>query len=170
MGQAWSKAYVKVRLISDFSIETLASFLRNGAEPPKCVVDVAPFGEVIGPLLHAANSPHEFAVVWTLAHRSVPTFARALSFETFSEKKVLSEVKEFAGYIKAAAAKFEGLLLVSWTVPAFRRGHGITDLGRGGIRRLLMKMNLALADHLENAMGVYVLDAQRWIEITGKGS
>lgn len=154
-------------LISDFNSETLAQLLRSSAHEPVCAVTVTPFGQGVGALLEARDGGKDFAVIWTTPHNVIPSFAQALRFETFSEEQLLSEVSDFADFIKTAAGKFRAVFLVSWTSPCYQRGYGMADLGSGGLRVLMMKMNLKLAEALHSTAGVHLLDAQRWVETVG---
>jgi FkbH-like protein len=157
-------------LISDFNGESLAQSVRDNAYEPTCAVAVSPFGQGLGALLRTSDVAKDFAVVWTTPHNVIPSFAQALRFETFSEEHLLSEVSDFAGYIKTSAGKFRTMFVVSWTSPCYQLGYGIANLGGGGLRTLMMKMNLKLVEELQGAPGVYLLDAQRWMETVGGAS
>jgi len=154
-------------LSSDFNCETLAQLLRSNAYEPVCAVAVTPYGQGVGALLQTADEVKDFAVIWTMPENVSPSFARALRFEIFSEENLLSEVSDFAEYIKTYAGKFRAVFVISWTSPCYRRGYGMADLGSRGLRTLMLKMNLNLAEKLQGAAGVFLLDAQRWIETVG---
>jgi FkbH-like protein len=161
---------LRVRLISDFNVTILEQFLNEDVYPPACEVTAAPFGQVIGPLMDNPDVDSDFAVVWTTPEKTSSSFGRALNFEAVGEEEVLSEVHEFTDRIKAVTAKLRTIFLVCWTLPPYRRGYGMMDLSDGGIRTLLMKMNLKLAAELRSTSGMYLLDAQKWIEDVGRNS
>lgn len=161
---------LKLHLISDFNVTTLAQFLKRDMHLPACEIIAAPFGQVVGPLTNDADVASDFAVVWTAPEKTNSAFGRALNFEAVSEEEVLSEVQEFADCIKTVTSKFRAVFLVCWTLPSYRRGYGMMDLSNGGIRTLLMKMNLKLVAELRSTTGMYLLDAQKWIEDVGRNS
>ncbi len=161
---------LKLFLISDFNVATLAQFLNEDSRQPVCAASVAPFGQVVSPLMGNGDPGGDFAVVWTTPEKTSSAFGRALSFETVSDEDILSEVCGYAEYIKALMPKFRAVFLMAWTLPPYIRGYGVADLSRRGIRTLVMKMNLKLAEELQNMPGVYLLDAQKWIEAVGRNS
>ncbi len=161
---------MKLLLISDFNITTLVELLKNNIQAPACTVTATALGQVIGSSMNSAEAEGDFAVIWTTPEKTIPAFSRALSFETVNEEEVLSEVHHFVDYIKAVTAKFRAVFFVCWTLPTYYRGYGMMDLRRGGIRTLLIKMNLKLAEEVQSTSGMYVLDGQKWIEHVGKNS
>jgi FkbH-like protein len=158
---------LKLLLISDFNVTTLVQFVNTDMHDPACAASAAPFGQVVGPLLNDADFAGDFALVWTTPDKTSSAFGHALSFEAVSEQEVLSEVHEFAEYVKVVAGKFRAVFIVCWTLPCYQRGYGMMDLSSCGIRTLLMKMNLKLAAELQGTAGVFLLDAQKWIEKVG---
>jgi FkbH-like protein len=166
-----SRTGLKLHLISDFNLETLGHYLVNGKTEPQLSVSVAPFGQVFPSLL---QPPHvegaDFALVWTSPQKIVPAFANALNHETVAEDRMLAEVDQFADCLRESQNHFRVVFVVSWTLPLHRRGDGILNLKGQGLRKLLLKMNLRLAERLENCAGVYLLDGQRWMETVGKNA
>jgi FkbH-like protein len=162
---------LKLHLISDFNLETLGHYLENDGSSPHLSVVPAPFGQVFPALLQPSQSgPSDFAVVWTSPGKMVPAFAAALDNTAVSEDAVVSEVRQFADCLRAAQKHFRAIFVVSWTLEAHHRGNGILSLKARGPRKLLLKMNLTLAEELEDCGGVYLLDGQRWMEEVGKSS
>ncbi len=157
---------LKLLLISDFNITTLAQFLNRDMGQTACVT--APFGQVVGPLLNDMDMGCDFGVVWTTPEKMIPAYGRALNFETYKEEEVLSEVRQFTEYIKTAAGKFRAIFLVCWTLPSYQRGRGMLDRSSSGLRTLLAKMNLTLTEELQSTAGVYILDGQKWVELAGR--
>jgi FkbH-like protein len=166
-----STTALRVHLVSDFNLETLGNYLVNGKTEPQLSVSVAPFGQVFPSLLqppHAAGT--DFAVVWTSPHKIVPAFANALNHEAVAEDQLLAEVDQFAHCLRASQNHYRGVFVVSWTLPLHQRGDGILNLKGRGLRKLLLKMNLRLAEQLEDCAGIYLLDGQRWMETAGKNA
>ena len=162
---------MKVHLISDFNLETLGHYLENDGSSPKLSVALAPFGQVFPALLRPSESaPSDFALVWTSPEKMVPAFATALDNSAFSEDDVASQAQQFADCLRVAQKHFRAIFVVSWTLATHHRGNGILTLKTGGLRRLLLKMNVTLAEELDDCSGIYLLDSQRWIEEVGKNS
>jgi len=160
-----------VHLISDFNLETLGHYLENDGSSPKLSVAPSPFGQVFPALLQPFQSnSSDFAVVWTSPEKMVPAFAAALDNTAVSEDGVVSEVQQFADCVRAAQKHFRAIFVVSWTLATHHRGNGIRSLKAGGLRRLLLTMNLTLAEELEDCGGVYLLDGQRWMEEVGRNA
>ncbi len=162
---------MKLHLISDFNLETLGHCLANDGGSPQIAAVSAPFGQVFPSLLqpqHAAAA--DFALVWTSPEKIVPAFAGALNSEAVTEERLLAEVHDFANCLRESSRNFRAIFVVSWTLPIFRRGSGILSLRGKGLRKLLLKMNLALAEELESSGGIYLLDAQPWMEAAGKNA
>jgi FkbH-like protein len=161
---------LKLHLISDFSLETLQQYLVNDSSWPRLSVTCAPFGQVFPALLQPAADPSDFALVWTSPDKIVPAFAAALDQTAVDENRMLSELHQFADCLLQAKERFRAIFVVSWTLPPHQRGNGILSLRRQGIRKLLLKMNLTLAEELDSSGSIYLLDGQRWVETVGKSS
>ena len=162
---------MNVHLISDFNLATLGQYLSNDSSAPQLSATSAEFGQVFPALLqpeHAGLS--DFALVWTSPEKTLPTFAEALSYAAVSEQRLVSEIRQFADCLKQAQKYFRAIFVVSWTLPSYYRGNGVMNLRGQGARKLLLKMNLVLAEELENCGSVYLLDGQRWTESVGKTS
>jgi len=158
---------VKLRLISDFNLGTLENCLANDAPFP-LALSSAPFGQVMPGLLAGPPGPTDFALVWTLPEKVLSSFAAALEGRAIDEAQLFGEIHDFCEGLRAARKQYRAIFVASWTLPHYWRGNGILSLGRQGLRRLLIKSNLRLAEELEENTGIYLLDAQPWIEAAGK--
>jgi len=161
---------LKLHLISDFNLETLQQYLVNDSSWPKLSVTCAPFGQVFPALLQPVADPSDFALVWTSPDKMVPAFAAALDQTAVDENRMLAELHQFADCLLQAKERFRAIFVVSWTLPPHQRGNGILSLRRHGIRKLLLKMNLTLAEELDSSGSIYLHDGQRWVETVGKSS
>lgn len=162
---------LKLHLISDFNLETLGHYLANDSAGLQLSVSSAPFGQVVPALLQPASAqPADFALVWTSAAKIVPSFADALDSMAVVEDRIFAEIHQFADCLRQARQHFRAIFVVSWTLPLHHRGNGILNLKAQGLRRLLLKMNLKLAEELDDCASIYLLDGQRWMEAAGKGS
>ncbi len=162
---------MNVHLISDFNLATLGQYLSNDGSEPQLSATSAPFGQVFPALLQPERvGLSDFALVWTSPEKTLPTFAEALTHAAISEEQLVSEIRQFADCLKQAQEHFRTIFVVSWTLPSYYRGNGIMSLRGMGARKLLLKMNLVLAEELEGSGGIYLLDGQRWMESVGKKS
>lgn len=158
-------------LISDFTINDLASELLSTGDGAAAEADVAPFGQVVQALLAGPRKGYEdFAVVWTRPEGSIPSFSRVQGGEQVSLGELRAEVDAFADTIARGAMGYRAVFVPTWTEPPFERGLGLLDLREAGRARALLAMNQRLAEKLEAEKSVYVLDAQRWISLAGKNA
>src|ERR1700722_7139024 len=163
-------AAVKLHLISDFNLETLGNSLANSDSSPQVAITSAPFGQVFPALLQPSEDPSEFALVWTSPNKVIPAFQRALDGGDVDEDRLTAEVNEFADCLRQAQNHFRAIFVVSWTLPAHRRGNSLMSMRKHGPRRLLLQLNLTLAEKLEDCPSIYLLDGQRWLDAGGKHS
>lgn len=159
---------VSITLISDFNADTLARTLAAAA--PHLSTQSAPFGRPHEALATAASATRTEGdlVIWTQPQGAIAAFRDALSFKPYDEEQVLAEVDAFAGLIAAAAGTSRTVMVANWTMPAAARRMGPLDNHPNiGLRYLLMRMNLRLADSLTALSNVYLLDTERWISAAG---
>lgn len=171
----------RVLVASDFHVGNLAAFLAHDPAPPRVTLVDTPFGQP-GQVLADASLPCwaesvDCLVVWTLPHRVIGGFSRALDLEPVEPADVLAEVDRFADMILGCAARARTILVPRWELPPWERGWGLLDLQPGtGIRDLLSRMNQQLAARLAEARlssGAlspcfpYMLDTARWLNLAG---
>ena len=151
---------------SDFA-DALVQPVTDGG--PALDVDVAPFDQVVQSL-HAlaarSTAAYDFTVVWTRPERVSESFARRLRGDATALDAILTEVDAFADLIVRAGLGSRWIFVPTWTVPSYARGLGMQDLKATGHARALAAMNLRLAEKLDAAATVFVLDAQRWMAAT----
>ena len=94
----------------------------------------------------------------------MPDWARQLAGNPVPLDDLLAGVDAFAHVIKAAAERCRVLLVASWVPSRNDRGLGMLDWGAEGHARRLAHMNLRLAEALADTRGVFMLDAQRWLD------
>jgi FkbH-like protein len=157
-------------LVSDFTIAGLAAPLEDDAALPVVQAVVAPPGPVAHTLLGLARGDErqECVLVWTRPEAVVGAFNDVLALRPVSTDTLLAQVDEFAGAVRAAAARAGSLLVASWVMAPPTRGLGLLDLRPGlGVADALRRMNLRLCDALADVPNVFVLDAARWLEAAG---
>lgn len=168
--EAQGENAVKLHLISDFNLDTLGNCLANDELSPKVTARPAPFGQVFPTLLQPNSDPSDFALVWTLPEKIIPGFEAALNGERVDESQLTAELNQFVECLLAAQKHFRAIFVVSWTLPGYRRGNGILSMRKNGPRKLLLKLNLMLAEKLEDSPSMYLLDGQRWLDEAGKNA
>ena len=168
-----SNSRIECLLVSDFTAGSLAGLIENSSAAPDCRVAVAPFDQVAQVFLQAdheswAQKP-QVVVVWTRPERVSPTFAKSLAGETVSEEQVLAEVEAFCELLSQAQDRISHGFIPSWVHTLPRRGLGVLDLKRdAGCAYLLARMNACLIQYFAESRIFHVLDANRWLQETGK--
>ncbi|MBN2411419.1 HAD-IIIC family phosphatase [candidate division KSB1 bacterium] len=162
-------------LLSDFNIQNLAGYLNNNPDEPGVEVKEAPFGQVI-PLLVDPNAEiwqknYDFAVIWTQPESVVPSFQKALNFESVNMTTILGQVDEYTLLLKNIRDKVKTLFVPSWVLPTYHRGWGLLDSKSGfGTCDILMQMNIRLSHNLDDVGHYYVLNTRKWTENSGKAA
>lgn len=107
------------------------------------------------------------AFLWATAEAVSPAFAAAQRMEEISATQACEDAAAFGRRLRRLAEGRPALLAAS-LVPAFpARGLGPLELTHeAGLKRLLMQMNLTLADTLAGS-GVLLFDAERWLTAAG---
>jgi len=160
-------------LLSDFNIQNLAGYLNNYPELPHVEAKTATFGQVIPLLVNSEDklwqNSYDFAVIWTRPESAVPSFQKVLNFESIDLEKILSEVDEYTELLKNIQTRVKTVFIPSWVYPTYHRGWGILETKTGfGIINILMQMNLRLSQNLADLSHYFVLNTQKWIELSGK--
>ncbi len=159
----------RLTLISDFNADTLARTL--AATASALDVRVAPFGrphEALADCGRETPDTPTTLLVWTQPQGAVAGFRDALTFTPYDQQQVLDEVDAFAGLVMAAARTCRAVLVANWTMPPSARGLGPLDhKAHIGLRHLLMRMNLRLADALGDLPNVFILETDRWLSAAG---
>jgi FkbH-like protein len=154
-------------LTADTVVEPILRFLAAPSPPPVVNARVAPFNHVRQVLAGIAASdepsPTETLMIWTTPQNSIPSFSKIQEFEPFALEVLLDEVDQFAGIIRQAAVRTGTILVLSWALPPYRRWvQTMTLRHEKGLANILMRMNLRLAEALDNRPNVILLDCQYW--------
>ena len=157
-------------LVSDFNLQNFAGYAANDRDLP----DLHPLTPAPGPLPALLNpdAPHwrdtpEVALIWTRPESVSPAFAALLRYERPAVEAVLREVDDFCARVSAVSGRVRHVFVPAWTLPA-GGGSGLLDMQPGaGPAHTLMRMNVRLAENLEPAANVHVLNAQAWVDAAG---
>jgi hypothetical protein len=130
-----AKEEVKCLLVSDFSLDNFAAYLRNDEDSPKVTPIVTPFGQVVQVLLE--KNPEwervepDVLVVWTQPHGVIQSFNQVLDYNNVSLDTVLGEVDDFCGLIRNVKKSFRAIFVSLWVLPSYYRGYGMLDVRNG---------------------------------------
>jgi FkbH-like protein len=167
------KEEVKCLLVSDFSLDNFAAYMRNNEDSPRVTPVATPFGQVVqvlvGENLEWEREKPDVAVVWTQPQAVIQSFNQVLNYHNVSFDTVLREVDDYCGLIKKIKKGFRAVFLPAWVLSSYCRGYGMLDMKNDiGIANLLMRMNLRVADNMQGDNSIYLLNTQKWIEDSGK--
>lgn len=151
-------------VISDFNAAPFAGYFANTARDGELTVSVAPFGQVYQEL-GQGHGKANFSFVWTRAEGIVASFNRALEMHSVREQDVLAEVDFFADTLIKHAGSVDHCFVSTWVMPPSQLGYGLLDWRPGlGLKNLLARMNLRLAERLADSTNVYLLDPAVWLQ------
>ena len=172
MKNAMNKQSYTWVLVSDFNLQNFAGYVANDSEFPKIKAISAPFGQPVSTLLHRdtpcwQNAP-DVAVIWTQPQSVIPAFNALLRYEPVALQQVLQQVDEYASLLVNISAWVKYVFVPSWVLPSYRSIFGMLDMKTAvGLTNTVMRMNLRLAEKLEKASNIHVLNTHRWIEQAG---
>jgi FkbH-like protein len=151
-----------LRIISDFNAEPLGRYLRNAADLGIGPIEVASYGQVYSALAEANQSNQWAVFLWTQPQGAIPGFYSAFNLQEVDHEKLLLEVDRYSDAI-LALSETQYVFVATWVLPPSFPGYGMLDWKSGlGIRNLLARMNLRLAEQLQRASNVFLLDAAYW--------
>lgn len=162
-------------LISDYNINNFAGYLNNDNELPAVTSTVSPFGQLMHVLMQGDLEPWkskpDMAMVWTQPESVIESYKQVLKYENVSISEILKEVDEYASLLLNLLDRVKTVFVPTWVYPFYHRIYGLLDMKSGvGISNVLMRMNLRLSENLDKASGIYLFDAQRWVNIAGRNA
>ena len=167
-----NKDQVRAILISDFNLENFSGYLKNDSQSPKIDPSIAPFGQVSQVLmdekLECWQECKDLAIVWTQPEGVIDSFRKALDFNSITLEKVLEDVDAYSEALTNLTGRVKILLVPTWALPTGIAGYGILERKPGiGLADLLARMNLRLAENLEDFSDVFVINSERWVQLAG---
>ena len=155
---------LSIELVSDFNIDILGQALTTSMSSLELEVVNTPYSQVFQTLTREVVNPDQVGVVWTRPEAVVASYQHALRFDQEKVNNIVAEVDAFADAIQNYAARRMYVLVIQWTATDNNPGHGMLDWKPGfGLRALLAKMQIRLAERLSETNNVFVVDAERWI-------
>lgn len=157
-------------LLSGFNTQPLANQLGNGDRLEVASGDFGQVAQVLADAGHPAWRPlPDCTVAWTRPQDVSPEFAGLLAGRPCDTGTLLAEVDAWAALLVSASGRTRLLLVPSWVAPDSGRGAGPLEWRDGhGIQLALARMNLRLAERLQDCHGAHLLDAQRWMLAAGE--
>ncbi len=160
-----------VSLISDFNMSNFGAYLKNDKDWPRVEPVIAPYGQVAQMLLGFERDELDFAIVWTRPEAVIPSFRRLVDGEIRDVDETLAEVDAYVELLLKLEDKVRCTFVPTWVMPHDRKAFAITDMKSGiGVGKTLMKMNVRLAEALEQAPTFHLLNAQNWVGRSGRGA
>ena len=159
-------------LVSDFNLQNFGGYVANTPEPPDLKAVATPFGQPVSTLLDDdlpcwQNTP-DAAVVWTRPQAVISDFNALVRYEQVSLQNILRQVDEYCTLLINVSRRVKYVFIPSWVLPSARSAFGLMDMkAEIGLTNTLMRMNLRLAENLEKASNIYVLNALKWVAQAG---
>ncbi|MGD2268945.1 MAG: HAD-IIIC family phosphatase [Desulfobacterales bacterium] len=159
-------------LVSDFNLQNFASYAEHDPEFPNLKAITTPFGQPVSTLLHKdlpcwQDTP-DAAVIWTQPQSVISAFNALLGYEQIPLQKVLQQVDEYCSLLVGMSDGVKYAFVPSWVLPSYRSVFGLLDMKTEvGLTNTIMRMNLRLAENLEKASNIYVLNTHQWIQRAG---
>jgi len=130
-----------------------------------------PFGQVMSQLISPTHeiwdNQYDLMVIWTRPEGVISSFNRLLDGETVALETLLDEVKQFTQGILQVKDKAGMIFVPFWLMADDIGGLGVSDMKVTGLRYKLMRMNLHLAENLNDAGNIFILDSRMWLQSVG---
>lgn len=166
---------MKALLISDFSINNLAGYLKNDLLEQHLQTVIAPFNQVhqtlIDPTLECWKENYDYAIIWTQPERVLKIFQAYLNNEEIILEDLLNEIDDFANLIISASFRVNVLFIASWTTDLTLYYKGFLNVKSGvGISDVLAQMNSRLSYKMNLHPNIFVLNSNKWISNAGNNA
>lgn len=163
---------LRALLVTDFHPANLAALLEQEPNFPTMAPVWAPYGRVVPALAGGEGwtPAPELVWVWTRPEATLGAYRDLLEQRPFDEGRLLEEVDGLAEAILDAATRTRWLFVSSWARDALADPHASAAWRAAGAGRALARANLRLAERLEGAGNVAILDAERWMRAAGPGA
>lgn len=153
-----------LKLISDFNIKPLENHINNLNKNKKLVSQTAEYGNIFNNLAKLSQSDkYSGVLLWTSPEKMIKEYAKSLEMKQINEKKCYKEIDNICDLL-IKLSKNNQIFFVKWNVEHDLRGYGLLEWRSGiGIRILLTKLNLYLAEKLKSFNNIYILDFDKII-------
>jgi FkbH-like protein len=100
----------------------------------------------------------------------IQSFNTLLTNAPVAMETLLGEVDAYCSLLSNLATRVSTIFVPTWSIPPYNRGLGMVDSYQGGLRHALQRMNLRLAENLQQHNGLYVLESERWLDLAGRNA
>ncbi len=93
-----------------------------------------------------------------------PAFSHLVDGRPAELSDVFADVDRFAAHLAELATRSARLIVMTWIVPRLSHAFSALAMRQGvGLRNVVMRMNLRLAERVDEMPGVVLIDASGWI-------
>lgn len=160
----------KILFISDFTINNLSDLFKKSKLQNEYQIIEDTSGSVISNLLNLKYKKIDFCVIWTQPESIINELNNLSDTKGISLEDILIAVDNYCDLLKSTAKKASVIAIPTWTINPFKRGLGINDFSENGYARIILEMNHRLINKLSYENNVFILDANRWMNIVGSKS
>lgn len=158
-------------ILSDFNSDLFRNFLIQTSQSLSVQASAPAFGQVMQTLMSPEEeiweNPYDLMVIWTRPEGVIPSFNLDLGPGPVDLETLLNEVDQFSKAILQVKVKAGMIIVPSWVLADDGEGGGVFDMKVKGLRYQLMRMNLRLAENLNDAANIFVLDTRIWLQPVG---
>jgi len=160
-------------LIADFNVSNLRALLAKSSEFSGYTVESAPYGQVMQTLLdpNVWKAEVEAAIGWTTPRAISAGYRELKKGQEVAPETLSSEVEAFVAAVRSLPAQVRHIFIPTWVSAPNDGRLGLLDLHpRVGPSLALLRMNVHLAECLEDEPRAHLLDASRWTAVHGENS
>ena len=153
-------------LLSDFNIQNLGRLLDNNSSIHSTC---APYGQLLQTLLSVDSAiwPSNLtgAVVWASPSGISTNYQLLRDFQSIDSASVLRDVEIYARALSQIPSHVQFVFVPTFSpLQQFETRRGLLDMDENvGMARLLMRMNLHLADFVAKDPRIRLFDSSRWL-------
>ena len=157
----------KIKLISNFNLETYYNFLNQKIDSKKYKLIKPNFGlfyDSCFEIINEKNKNH-IILIWSTIEGVIKSFQSLLNNEKIDLKKLDKEVKEYISIIKQISSQTDYLIVNSWTLPGNVKGKYLNDYTDDmGLSRNINLINIKISNELKKQKNIIYLNTDFWIK------
>jgi FkbH-like protein len=155
-----AKPTVRALVLADFNAANFAAHLAGDTGEPQVAVTVGAIGDLGGD-----PDQHDVAIVWMRAQAMSPAFAALVDRGVVVLSDVMRDVDAFVARIERLRDRCSRVVVMTGGVPRLSAAFGALAMKEGvGLANVVMRMNLRLAERVDDLPGVVLLDASAWMD------
>jgi hypothetical protein len=147
-------------VLADFNAANFAARLTRDTAAPRLVARAHAWDL----RAQAPTGDDAVTIVWTRPEAISPAFRRLCDEGTSDIRAILEDVDCFADQVDALRGRSARLVVCTWAVPPLVQAFSGHAMRNGiGLANAVLRMNLRLAERLDDGPDVTLLDAATWI-------